>query len=114
MSWRRCSQRYLRGANLTKPELAGQIARWVKLTADKMEIGAAPCDGSLPDGRKLGPQHEAGAILKASRDLGLPKDTVARAVAAESLPQPQPHPSPPSATSRLTPRLEARRSGRGG
>ena len=53
------------------------IAEWVRLTAEKAAL-------SPHDAAKLGRPEEA--ISKAAKELGISKDTAARAVKAESLP----------------------------
>ena len=69
----------LHRAELTEAERRQHIAEWVRLTAEKVSHGGTP----LPGGKQ--PKEEG--IRKASKELGLPKSTVARAVAAESLPE---------------------------
>ena len=75
----------LHRAELTEPERRQHIAEWVRLTAEKV---ISPHDAAkiAKDGTARGRPEEA--IAAAARDLGLSKDTVARAVAAESLPEP--------------------------
>ena len=74
-------QREFHRAELTEAERREHIAEWVRLTAEKMPHGAVFSTVGAGRGNE-------GAIAKAAKDLGLSKDTVARAVAAESLPTP--------------------------
>ena len=71
----------LHRAELTEAERRQHIAEWVRITASKLPHRAAVSERGIVEGR-----GNEGAILKASRDLGLSKDSVQRAVAAESLP----------------------------
>jgi hypothetical protein len=75
----------LHRADLTDAERRQHIAEWVRLTELKSPHDAAKSK-TATNPRGSGRQEEA--ISRASRDLGISKDTVARAVAAESLPEP--------------------------
>ncbi len=70
----------LHRADLTEAERRQHIAEWVRLTAEKLPHDAAVSKRGTVEGR-----GNEGAISKAAKDLGISKDTVARAVAAESL-----------------------------
>ena len=59
------------------------IAEWVRLTEGKI-VGAS-CAGSLPDGRRAGPQHQQRGINAAVRDLGIERTQAQRAVKIASL-----------------------------
>jgi hypothetical protein len=68
----------LHRADLTEAQRRQHIDEWVRLTAEKVSHCGTPLPG--------GAQPSEKAIRKASAELNIPKSTVARAVAAESLP----------------------------
>lgn len=73
----------LHRAELTVQERAEHIAEWVRLTEGK--AAGATCAGSLPDGRKAGPQHQARGINAATRELGIERTEAQRAVKIASM-----------------------------
>ena len=68
----------LHRAELTVQERADHIAEWVRLTEEK--TAGASCAGSLPDGRKAGPQHQPRGLNAAVRELGIGRTQAQRAV----------------------------------
>jgi hypothetical protein len=64
-------------------ERAEHIAEWVRLTGEK--AGGATCAGSLPDGRKKGPQHQPSGINAAVRDLGIDRTEAQRSIKIASI-----------------------------
>ena len=59
-------------------ERSEMIAEWVMLTEDK--TAGSTCAGSLPDGRKAGPQHQPRGINAATRELGIDRNIAQRAI----------------------------------
>ena len=68
---------------MTEKEKLEQIAAWIRLTEEKLQsTHGESIESKREDGR--GHRHESG--IAAARELGIPKATATRAVAAESLP----------------------------